>query len=576
MSDNSLEQFIKSTTVVAEEDFEFAYKKSKEEGKDILQTLVSLGLIAEDQAQRLHALYQGIAFVDLQRKPLSPEDFLQIPEAVSREHELVCFKKDIDGKLNIACVDIKNIEKVKEIIPDAQIIPSLTDRTSMKTALKAYQKYVFETGGSQLSAMLASIKNPEKFKGQGETLPVRFHTEITQDNSSSKILEEIIKQALSARASNIYFNPEQEKIRINFRISGKQYEAINIDSEALPGIIARLKYSIDRPILKDDTGVGFAKIEVDGRTLPLQVLFFETQYGTKTVLRILNNNELFDSIDLLFISKSQREFLYTELPRTPSIIISGGSDAGVTRGYYALLEHLRNIYTEIISIEDLIEAPLNGITQISTYKKKDKTRLCNLIMATGPEVVGFSPFNFTDYLGAFTALKGNTKICFETETITSFIKSLTKHDLSTRSVISRLGLAIVHQKFPLINPSERKDYKLTSEDILLLAPYFSFGELRSIFSNEGLLNTDSKDLSVITFSVKKKEQKRKIKEEFLYARGVFSISNILSENESPVQSITVFENYVNKMEKKSIIENALIACAQGKVSFDDIKLFIKK
>lgn len=574
-----LEELIRSTGAIDEKDFQFAKDKAAIEQTELMSTLIGLGFLSEAQAQRLRALVEGVSFVDLQKHVVKPHNLSNIPEPISRSQELVCFGREENGTLHVACLNLDNIDELKKTLPQLDVKPYLTDRTSLRNALRTYQRHLLETSGSQISSALKRMRNPEKFKGLESGLPERFHTEIAQDISSTKVLDGIIRQALYSGATHVYLIPEQTQTRVNFRISGKQYEAINLDGEAMPGIIVRLRYLIDQNIARKDIQEGFATLSIDETPLQIQVLFFETQHGIKAVLRMLRNSELFDSFDKLMFSKTQREFLHTRLPSATSVIVAGSPKSGVTRAYYALLEHLRNIHTEIVSIENPIEAPLNGITQISTYNKKNKARLLESVISTHPEVIGFSPFSFTEYVAAFGALRGSIKICFETGHLSGFIRDLVKNQLATRAVISRLSLAIVHAVFDPVTPEERKDYTLSGEDLLLLAPYFTFGELKSILAVEGLIESEKvKDISNVVFTVRKRETKSKTKKgvEPVYVRGVFDIAAIIEGLEGPVQSTTVFETHMKRLEKKAIIENAFIACAQGKVSFNDIKSYISE
>lgn len=579
MPQHLLEELIRSTGAIDEKDFQFAKDKAVIEQTDLMSTLIGLGFLSEAQAQRLRAMVEGVSFVDLQKHVVKPHDLSNIPEPISRNQELVCFGREENGKLHVACLNLDNIDELKKALPQLDIKPYLTDRTSLRNALRTYQRHLLETSGSQISSALKRMRNPEKFKGLEQELPERFHTEIAEDISSTKVLDGIIRQALYSGTTHIYLIPDQTQTRVNFRISGKQYEAINLDGEAMPGIVVRLRHLIDQNIARKDIQEGFATLSIDGTPLQIQVLFFETQHGTKAVLRMLRNSELFDSFDKLMFSKTQREFLHTRLPSATAVIVAGTPKSGVTRAYYALLEHLRNIHTEIVSIENPIEAPLNGITQISTYNKKNKARLLESVISTHPEVIGFSPFSFTEYVAAFGALRGSIKICFETGHLSGFVRDLVKNQLATRAVISRLSLAIVHARFDAVTTDEKKDYTLSGEDLLLLAPYFTFGELKSILAVEGLIESEKvKDISNVVFTVRKRETKSKTKKEAesVYVRGVFDIAAIIEGLEGPVQSTTVFENHMRRLEKKAIIENALIACAQGKVSFNDIKSYINE
>lgn len=570
------EEFVRETNLVPEEDLIFATQKSHTDNLPLQNTLIELGLLSPEEVTRALAHVHGISFVDLVDQHIDHEVLQHIPEPISRTHNIVCFNTNYDA-LHIACIDLEATKIAQELHPEKTITPFFTNKQSLKYALKKYQKNLFETFGSQLSVALGNMRNPELFKGLEEWLPTRYHTEIAEDVSSDKVLRNILKQAYTAGASHVYLSPTEDNTVVSYRINRRLVESMRIGKDAHSPLVIKLRHMIDQSIVGTEIKSGYAVFEHGDHKFPIQVLFFKTPHGIKSVIRLLKERALFDPIEYLFASSLQQEFMYSQLDNSAITLVAGKPKSGVTRAYYGILEHLIDHKQEIISIEDPLEVALPTISQVSVRTKKDHKQVLQQVIEARPDVIGFSPFRFESYTRAFATVPSGIKLVSEIPSTEDYFETLFKNKLLTKELLAQSGLVVTNAVFTEVPEELTQTTNLTKEQQTRLERFMSETEILDFLKTELAIDESITSLRKVDFTTKAKKKlfaKTKSEKKQVYVRGGFSPREIGSTFGDQDISMPTFKKRLRMAEKKAVLQNALLLSLQGKIDIKDIVSYI--
>lgn len=180
-----------------------------------------------------------------------------------------------------------------------------------------------------------------------------------------EFVDDIIKQAVACRASDIHAEPLEEGLRIRFRIDGVLHEKGLVNAGVMLQVISRVKVlsNIDIAERRVPQDGSFSR-EIDRRLIDFRVSTFPTLCGEKLVIRILDRKSTAIALDVLGLSVEMRARFVSVLEQHNGLfLVTGPTGSGKTTTLYAALSHLNNSERHIITLEDPVEYHLSGITQ---------------------------------------------------------------------------------------------------------------------------------------------------------------------------------------------------------------------
>ena len=226
---------------------------------------------------------------------------------------------------------------------------------------------------SQLEAQVAlpvrvdRATNPEKIP----SLLRRYYPERNRgEGTPLGVLEEIVNRAILYRSSDIHLDPESQAGVVRMRIDGLMRQERTMTQDALNELTSAIKVSSGLDIAEKRVPQdGQLTMTLHGEEISMRVATVPTLYGEKTTLRILATESVaaeLASLDALGMSDRHHEIFQTTLGYSHGVILlSGPTGSGKTTTLYAALRHLKEPGTlHILSIEDPVEIPLDGINQI--------------------------------------------------------------------------------------------------------------------------------------------------------------------------------------------------------------------
>ena len=189
------------------------------------------------------------------------------------------------------------------------------------------------------------------------------------------IVKKILTDAIKMKVTDIHFDPHPDKLVIRFRNNGELTEYTNTPDNVKLNIITRVKIIAGMNItdsILPQTGV--INLEVDGKSHSMQVSTLPVLDGEKVVVHISNYARNLKNIDRIGMEQEDIDKIKDLLREKQGVIlVTGTNGSGKTTTTYALLKELNKTDTNIISIEDPIKMPLEGVNQVQVAPDKGVT-----------------------------------------------------------------------------------------------------------------------------------------------------------------------------------------------------------
>lgn len=191
----------------------------------------------------------------------------------------------------------------------------------------------------------------------------------TRENigSISKLLDNLVEEAVILRASDIHIDPKREMGDVRMRIDGIMVDLWSIEGVLMPEIVGRVKVlSGLRSDIHDRSQDGrFFRLSKGGR-IDIRVSVAPTYYGENIVMRLLlEDHQHVGPLTEIGFSLSQEKTLLSFLKRPQGmIIVCGPTGSGKTSTLYSLLRHLSSTERSVVSLEDPVEYPMPSVRQI--------------------------------------------------------------------------------------------------------------------------------------------------------------------------------------------------------------------
>ncbi len=208
-----------------------------------------------------------------------------------------------------------------------------------------------------------------------------------------RFVNQVLKDAIDLRASDIHLEPFEDEFRIRYRIDGVLQEvAVPPQLKRFqPAIVSRVKIlshlNIAEKRLPQD---GRIKIRIDDSEVDIRVSVIPMLHGEAVVMRLLRQNSTLRGLKELGMADRERECFERVLEMPHGIIlVTGPTGSGKTSTLYTALNTINDAVRKIITIEDPVEYQLKGVNQIQVSEKAGLTfaRGLRSILRHDPDVV---------------------------------------------------------------------------------------------------------------------------------------------------------------------------------------------
>ncbi|NLX54368.1 MAG: Flp pilus assembly complex ATPase component TadA [Planctomycetaceae bacterium] len=217
--------------------------------------------------------------------------------------------------------------------------------------------------------------------------------EAAQQASVVRLVNEILTEAIEARASDIHVEAQESGLKLRYRVDGvlQRQPTPPEMNRFQAAIVSRLKIMARLNIAEKRVPQdGRIKLRVKGREIDVRVSIIPMLHGEGVVMRVLDKESLQFSLRGIGMSETIYE-QFQRLIRLPHgiILVTGPTGSGKTTTLYSALNEIKNEETKIITTEDPIEYQLEGINQIQVHTKVGLTFAASLrsILRHDPDVV---------------------------------------------------------------------------------------------------------------------------------------------------------------------------------------------
>ncbi len=369
--------------LISQGDLVSALEEQRKTGRKIGQVLVEKELISEDQLLDTLSERLKIPRLSLESLVIDPKIISHIPVEVARRYTLIPVFK-LGNSLTVAMADPLNIIAIDELkyMTKCDIRRVVGSHSDINSAIDQYYSVA-----DSLSGVIGAY--PDELSKQAETKEA-FSAE-EQDTPVVKLVNLIINQAVKDRASDIHIEPDEDQLRIRYRVNGMMREEVSPPKNLQPEIVSRIKVAANLDVsekrLPQD---GRMTVRVDNHDIDLRISTLPTIHGEKVVIRILDRRILNIGLESLGFSKDLLE-QWKNLIRLKEglIIISGPTSSGKTTTLYSILQEINSIEKNIITVEDPVEYSLPLINQVQTNEKAGLTFAASLrsILRQNPDIL---------------------------------------------------------------------------------------------------------------------------------------------------------------------------------------------
>ncbi len=463
--DAQLKTFVIDSGLVSRKAFESAEEAAKTSGQPLSDTLVSQGVLSEDDLRRMQAHILGIPFISLAGLKIDFEVLSLIPEPLARKHNVIAYKKTADA-LEVAMLytsDLEPLNFIKKKI-GLKILPRLTDAASLKSALLQYQKSLKEEFGDIIQGASASITD-------SPTLDAAGLQKLADDVPVIKVVDTLLRHAVVQGASDIHIEPLEDMLLVRYRIDGILHDAMELPKNIAAGVTARIKVlanlKLDEKRLPQD---GRFKMEADKERVSLRVSVMPTYFGEKTVMRLLREGGGGFTLESLGFHGAALERVHAATKQsTGMILMTGPTGSGKTTTLYTLLDILNTPDVNIATIEDPIEYQMPRVNQTQVRADIGFTFASGLrsLVRQDPDVIMVGEIRDTETasLAINAALTGHLVLStLHTNSAAATIPRLVDMEAEPFLLVSTLRV-IVGQRLVRRLASDRTEYTLSEDEI---------------------------------------------------------------------------------------------------------------
>ena len=353
--------------LIAPTQVERALVESRQTGEPLGKILLKRGLITEEQlgnalSAQAGTEYQRIGSWDFDREliDLFPHDFLQRRQVLPM--------RIVDKVLHVVMVHPNDVDTLDEIRLLTGLRPHPVVTTS-KEFDDAFGALLYSLQG-QVSEAIASLRQEETETSGSETQRLADEVAI-DDQPVVRLLNSILADAIARGASDVHMEPREKHLRIRLRIDGAMSDVTQVPKDLEAAIISRLKIMAGMDIAERRRPQdGRSRLAVAGKTYDLRVNLIPSIWGEKGVIRILRPAMLFGGIESLGLSSETFGRLRTLIESPHGIVLATGpTGSGKTTSLYSALYELNTPDRNIVTVEDPVEYPLEGVTQTQVNPK---------------------------------------------------------------------------------------------------------------------------------------------------------------------------------------------------------------
>ncbi len=397
MADETLfGQYLLKKKMITEEQLFSALQEQQRGGNEkIGAILVRKGVMSEEDVARVLAEQIGFPYVNFSKITIDGSTLRAITADVAVKYQVIPFRRERDA-VDIAManpLDIAAIDDLQKILGGKRINPHVASPKALKDVIRHYygvQKSDIEQerkiGGSAVAqSRTISPAGP----GQEEDAS-RIIEEATRA-PVVKVVNEIIERGVASGASDIHFEPQEDKLYCRFRIDGILHEIEPLAKDMQNAVLSRLKIISEMDIAQSRLPQdGRIQMVIADRDIDFRVASFPTIYGEHIALRILDKSRNILKLEELGFDALNLERFQSIVAKPYGIVlVTGPTGSGKTTTLYGVLQKINKVEKNVVALEDPVEYTIPGAHQTRINVKAGLTFASGLrsVLRIDPDII---------------------------------------------------------------------------------------------------------------------------------------------------------------------------------------------
>ncbi len=358
-------------------------------GAKLQEALVKLEYVTLEDVMAAIAEHSGLKSISLTDVTIPPSIIELVPESVARENVVIPYTEE-NGMLQIVMSDPSDYETVTKLqfILNKEIQPVLAPKEQI---VEAINRHYGQTETESVDSMLAEFTDTRIEFTETEATQAGHAGGDDSDAPVVKLVNLIIQEAISLRASDIHIEPFEDRVRVRYRIDGVLVERDSPPRRLLAPMISRIKIMGNIDIAeKRRPQDGRIKLTVKNKHFDMRVSALPTHHGQSIVMRVLDRANIQVSVkELGFAEDDYKRFLNIIKRPNGIFLVTGPTGSGKTTTLYSALNELNRPDRKIITAEDPVEYYLPGINQceVKHLIGLDFQRIIRSMLRQAPNII---------------------------------------------------------------------------------------------------------------------------------------------------------------------------------------------
>lgn len=348
--------------MITQDQLEVALHEKKHSNKLIGEILVDLDFISADRLTEFLSESTGLQLFDPKKTMIDPEVLEIVSKKEAQKYQIMPISIDRDKNEAIVAMtdpyDVVAMDRLRQLFPkNFNIIPLLGSPVAIGETI--HRVYDVTMSVEAILKELAGDKGAAK-----KNLETLSEAE-SYSHPIVRLVNALVFNAVKMGCSDLHFEPEENFVRLRYRLDGDLFVANTLHKEYWGGICQRLKIMAEMNIAdKLSPQDGRFYLNFGGREADFRVSCLPTVHGENIVLRVLDKSASIVPLEGLAFSEHNMNLVKKCQARPEGIIIvTGPTGSGKTTTLYSMLNAVNTIDVDIQTLEDPVEYNLGLIRQ---------------------------------------------------------------------------------------------------------------------------------------------------------------------------------------------------------------------
>lgn len=358
---HKIEELLLEGRLMASDELEAAKVEALKASKPLIAYIAERALVGEEDLTRVSAQAMGVPYVNLTGMTVTNDITSMLPRETAETYMAVPFGMQ-EGRLAVGMLDPTNIQAVDFL--SRKVGHTLT----VYSASRASIDHVLSQFHNDVAADVASAMDVARVDDHPkvEAKDPKAVQNLVQDAPITRALNAILDYAAQAHASDIHIEPREKELKIRYRIDGILQETMTLPKGIEPALISRIKIlsnlRIDEHRIPQD---GQFQISSSGKEIDLRIAISPVVWGEQVVIRLLEKDSSILSLEALGFRGRAARVITEGIHKPHGMTLSTGpTGSGKSTTLYAVVQELKDVAVNIVTLEDPVEYKMDGINQI--------------------------------------------------------------------------------------------------------------------------------------------------------------------------------------------------------------------